>query len=164
MAWNPVIIGLVLASVQAPDLSPVRVYLGPIPSVEGFVSSSARLEDSYRDMKSEIRKRAEFREAIQFVESVAEAQLIIEVTDRRRVDSGLRTSSAVATAPDSAIGTSVPVRTKQLYARLAVPGTDYRLDIDGAAGIRRKTYRNQAQNVLRQVAEWIQANRQRLPR
>lgn len=164
MAWNSLIIVLVLASGQAPNLYPVRVYLGPIPSVEGFVSTSARFEDSYKDIRSAISKRAEIREVIQLVESVAEAQLIIEVTDRRRVDTGLRTSSATATAPNTAVGTSLPVRTKQLYAQLAVPGTDYRLDIDGAAGVRLKTYRNQAQNVLRQVAEWIQANRQRIPR
>jgi len=32
-------------------------------------------------------------------------------------------------------------------------------DIDGAAGVRLKTYRNQARNVLKQVVDWVNANR-----
>ena len=88
--------------------------------------------------------------------------MIVEIADRRLVDTGFRTGSAVATGPTSAVGTSAPVRAKQLFARLAVRGTDYRLDIDGAAGIRLRTFRNQAKNVLQQVVDWVKANRGKL--
>ncbi|MBY0497367.1 MAG: hypothetical protein K2Y23_24460 [Cyanobacteria bacterium] len=140
---------------------PVAVYLGPIPSPEGFVASSEAFKDSYKDLREELRKNRDFQKVIELVSDPDQARLVIEVVDRGLVDTGMRTGNAVATGPTTAVGTSVPVRTKQL-ARLAVRGTTYAIDIDGAAGIRLRTYRSQAKNVLQQVIDWVEANRDKL--
>jgi hypothetical protein len=150
---------------QVPNASidnQVPIFLGPIPSPEGFVAATDRFRDSYDDLRDELRKSRDFQRVIRFVSDASDASLILEVSDRGLVDTGLRTGTGVATGPSTAVGTSVPVRAKQLVVRLSVRGTDYRVEIDGAAGIRLKTYRNQAKNVLRQVVDWVNANRARL--
>lgn len=154
------VIGVLQA--QAPQSEPVAVFLGPIPSAEGFVVGTNRFQDSYRDLRDELKKNADFRQTIRLVATPEEAQLIVEIVDRGLADTGMRTGTAVATGPNTAVANTVPVRAKQLGARLAVRGSNYRLDIDGAAGIRLRTYRNQARNVLRQVVDWVNANRAKL--
>jgi hypothetical protein len=91
-----------------------------------------------------------------------EASVLVEVANRGLTDSGVRTGTATATSGTTAVGTSVPVLRKQLFARLAVKGSDYRLEINGTAGLRRTTFRNQAKNVLQQIVDWVKANRSRL--
>ena len=152
---------LALGASQAPsDSVPVTVFLGPIPSPEGFVSGATqRFADSYKDLREEYLNEAEFRRAITLVDDPSKAQLILEVTDRGRVGIGAHAGTVVATGPNTATGTLVPIRAKYLGARLVVRGSSYRLDIDGMAGVHLRTYRNQAKNVLRQVVEWTDANR-----
>jgi len=155
---------VVLAVTEAASgsLGPLKLYLGPIPSQEGFVAPIARYEDSYRDLREEYWGNKEFHEFFQLVTNVDEADLILEVIGRGLADSGLRTGNVVSTGPKTAVGTSVPVMKKQLFARLGVKGTSYTLDIDGAAGLRRFTYRNEAKNILRQLSEWAKANRSKV--
>lgn len=155
------LLAIALAASQAPSNSvPVTVFLGPIPSSEGFVSGATqRFADSYKDLREEYLNAQEFRLAITLVDDPSKAQLILEVTDRGLVDIGARTGTVVATGPNTATGTLVPIRAKYLGARLAVRGSSYRLDIDGMAGVRLRTYRNQAKNVLRQLVDWVHANR-----
>lgn len=152
----------IVSTLQAASLTaePVPVFLGPIPSAEGFVAAtSEQLRDSYEDLREELAKNREFQKSIRLVSDPSQAALILEVTDRGLIDTGVRSGSAVQTGPTTAVGTSVPIRGKQLFARLAVRGTDYRLEIDGGAGIRLRTFRNQAKNILQQVVDWVKANR-----
>lgn len=158
------IVAALLIVVQSPaDKVPtVAVFLGPIPSSEGFVATAPGFDDSYRDLREEFRKNKSFQQVIRLVDSPDEAELIIEITGRGLTDSGIRTGSATATSGTTAVGTSIPVLEKRLRARLAVQSSDYRLEIDGAAGLRRITFRNQAKNVLQQVVDWVKANRSKL--
>lgn len=151
-----------LLQAQHAHSEPVPIFFGPIPSVEGFIASTRGVEDSYRDLREEFERNVQFKETIRVVSDPSEARLILEITARGLADTGARTGTAVATGRSTAVGSTAPVRTRQLWARLAVGGTSFRLDIDGAAGIRLRTYRNQAKNVLRQVVDWVEANRSML--
>jgi hypothetical protein len=111
---------------QVPNASidQVPIFLGQIPSPEGFVAATDRFRDSYDDLRDELRKSRDFQRVVRFVSDASDASLILEVSDRGLVDTGLRTGSGVATGPSTAVGTSVPVRAKQLIVRLSVRGTD----------------------------------------
>jgi len=139
------ILTLLLAVAQSPGSRPdtVAVYLGPIPTAEGFVAAAPRLDDSYRDLRDEFGKSRSFQQVIRLVANPDDADVLVEVSDRGLTDSGIRTGTSTATSGTTAVGTSVPVLRKQLFARLAVKGSDYRLEINGAAGLRRTTFRNQ---------------------
>ncbi len=153
---------LCLAQQRATDPVPVPVFLGPLPSAEGFVQPVGRFADSYRDLREEFRKEKSFKSVIRLVEDPREAVLVIEVSDSNLKDTGIRTGNAVTTSPTTAVGISTPVMRKQLYARMTVMGSSYTLDIDGAAGLHRHTYRNEARNVIQQVVDWVNANRSKL--
>jgi hypothetical protein len=158
------LLSLFLAITQSADLhlAAVGVFLAPIPSAEGFLTAALGFEDSYRDLREEFRKNGSFQQVIRLVANPGEASVLVEVANRGLTDSGVRTGTATATSGATVVGTSVPILRKQLFARLAVSGSDYRLEIDGAAGLRRTTFRNQAKNVLQQVVDWVKANRSRL--
>ena len=140
----------------------VAVFLGPIPSADGFVATPPGLDDSYRDIREEFRKNRSFQQVIRLVADPEQATVMVELVGRGVTDTGIRTGTATATSGTTAVGTTVPVLRKQLFARLAVKGSDYRLEIDGAAGLRRTTFRNEATNVLQQVVDWVKSNRSRL--
>lgn len=161
---HSLILALILAGVQSAGQQrrTVAVFLGPIPSAEGFVATAPRFDHSYRDLRDEFKKNRAFQQAIRLVTNPDEAELLVEVADRGLTDSGVRTGTATATSGTTAVGTSIPVLRKRLFARLAVKGSGYRLEIDGAAGLRRTTFRNQAKNVLQQVVDWVKANRSKL--
>lgn len=151
-----------LSLLQVGTAEPVPLFLGPIPSPEGFVAPGNGFRDSYQDLREELTKNREFQRIVRLVADPSEAVLFLEVTGRGLSDTGIRTGSAVATGPTTAVGMSTPVRTKQLFTRLAVRGTEYTLDVDGTAGIRLRTFRNQAKNALQQVVDWVKANRDKL--
>jgi hypothetical protein len=153
------LLALPLTQAAKPEL--VAVFLGPIPNAEGFVTAPSRLDDSYKDLRDEFRKGRPFQQVIRLVETRDEAQLVVEVSDRGRVDVGMRAGTAT-TNGSTTTGMSAPMLKKQLFARLAVTGSDYRLEIDGAAGLKLVTFRNQAKNVLQQIVDWVKANRAKL--
>jgi hypothetical protein len=153
---------LCVAQARAAEPGTVPVFLGPVPSAEGFVQPAGRFADSYRDLREEFQKDKSFKSVIRLVEDAREAVLVIEVSDRSLKDTGIRTGNAVSTSNTTAVGTSRPVMLKQLYARMAVIGSSYTLEIDGAAGLHHHTYRNEAKNVIQQVVDWVKANRSKL--
>ncbi len=153
---------LTVVQTSGQEWRPVTVFLGPIPSSEGFVATGPRLDDSYRDLREEFAKNRSFHQVIRLVASPDEAELLVEVVSRGLTDTGVRTGTATATSDTTAVGTTIPILRKRLVARLAVKGSQYRLEIDGAAGLRRITFRNQTKNVLQQVVNWVKANRFKL--
>ena len=104
-------IGVIIGLLQATNASlPIPVFLGPVPSAEDFVAPSDRFRDSYEDLREELGKNRDFQKVIRLASDPSEALLILEVTDRGLIDTGIRTGNAVATGPTTAVGTSAPVR------------------------------------------------------
>jgi len=158
---------LVMTLQPAQPSSPERVklFLGAPPSAEGFTAANREFDESYRDIRGELGKEAAFQSELELVEIADEADLILEIVDRGLRDTGARTGTETVIAPDVIVGTSAPVRQKAVLARLAVRGTEYKIDLDGRQGIKLKmTYRNQAKSLLRQVVDWVRANRSALER
>jgi len=155
---------LLLVVIQAsgtPEQTPARVYWGPLPSAEGFIRTNKEFEDSYRDIRNQHKGDRDIQQVLQLVDRWDEADVVLEIVDRGMRDTGIRSGSG-AVIGTGVVGSSTPIRQKWLLARLVVPGTDYVVELDGHAGITLVNYRQQAQNILRQTAEWVKANRSAL--
>jgi len=152
---------LIMGQVPASSsLSPVKVYLGAVPSKEGFVPPTNKdFEDSYRDIQAEYQKNTDFRREVELVGRIDEADIVIEIIGRGLRDTGSRAASGTVIGGTAVVGSSTPIRQKRVFAKLVVTGTGYVLELDGHSGIRLVNYRQQARNLLRQVVEWAKANR-----
>ena len=56
------IVGLLQAPVATSEQVPV--FLGPIPSAEGFIAGTNKFKDSYEDLREELRKNREFQKVL----------------------------------------------------------------------------------------------------
>lgn len=156
------LLALLILGQSAPSQpgGPVKLYLGAVPSKEGFVPAANKdFEDSYRDARAEYRKDTNFRRDVELVSNIDQADIVLEIVDRGLRDTGTRASSGTVIGGTTVLGSSTPVRQKRILARLVVIGTGYVLELDGQAGIKLVNYRQQARNLLRQVIEWVKANR-----
>ncbi len=139
---------------------PVKLFLGSIPSPEGFVHTNKAFWDSYRDLREQYRKDASFQKVLVLVDRIEEADLCLEIVDRGRKDTGSRRGTVTANPREhEADWVDDPVQHKYLLARLTVIGSNYSVDLDGATGLLKRWYRNQAKNLLQQTVDWVQANR-----
>jgi hypothetical protein len=155
-----VLVLLVIGQTSAtPAQAPAKMYLGPLPSKEGFIPANKQFDESYRDIREEYQKDRGFQQALRLVDRPDDADVVLEIVDRGLRDTGIRSGSGTVIGGTTVVGSSAPVRQKWLFARLVVPGTDYVIELDGHAGIKLVNYRQQARNLLRQAVEWVKANR-----
>lgn len=89
---------LAVAQPSGQQVDIIAVFLGPIPSSEGFVAAVPRLDDSYRDLSEEFKRNRSFQQVIRLVPTPEEADVLVEVTDRGLTDSGARTRPLVPPA------------------------------------------------------------------
>ena len=151
---------LVIGQTSAtPVQAQTKVYLGPLPSKEGFIPANSQFDESYRDIRREYQKDRGLQQVLRLVDRSDDADVVLEIVDRGLRDTGIRSGSGTVIGGTAVVGSSAPVRQKWLFARLVVPGTDYVVELDGHAGIKLVNYRQQARNLLRQAAEWVKANR-----
>src|SRR5262249_13857198 len=67
----------IIGLLQASKVSlPIPVFLGPVPSAEGFVAPADRFRDSYQDVRDELGKNLDFQRVIRLVPDRSEAVLI----------------------------------------------------------------------------------------
>ena len=66
--------------------SPLRVYCFAAPNSSGFVDQASRSrEDSVKDLKESIAKKKDW---LQLVDSAAQADIVVEVVERKIVGTG----------------------------------------------------------------------------
>jgi hypothetical protein len=160
-AWISLVMAL---HSEQPSPERIKLFLGALPSAEGFTAANREFGETYRDIRDEFSKEPAFQNELELVQTANEADLVLEIVDRGLRDTGARTSTGTVVGSTVIVGNSIPVRQKTVLAQLAVLGTAYKIDLDGRQGIKLVAYRNQAKNLLRQVVDWVHTNRGALER
>jgi hypothetical protein len=131
-------------SATSASFAKVALFLGPAAATDGFVSFSSGFSDSYRDLCEEYKGDRSFRSALTIVTDRNAADLILEITSR----------DTTGSFPNAA-----------LRAVLLVVGDDTIAKLNGQAGVdwsayepRVSAWRLEANSLLRQTVNWIQAN------
>lgn len=139
------------------------VFLGPPVSPTGFTSAplSRDLQDSYKDMRKAYAETPELRAAFTLAESAETADVVLTISTRD--EEAVGQASATTTVVGRTAVTSANQRTVyRLLADVTVPGTEVKIALDGRTGMTLITWSRQAKNLLKQTAEWMQANAEAL--
>ena len=141
----------VTAAAQKPPR--VSVYVVAQPGQSGFVEPG--VPDSVRDLKSEIPKCASLRLAL----TAADAEIVLRVVDRRKVT---REASGAAAFPVGGAVVALPLDTEGNVLSTVMELGDYHRPIDamfsGIGGV----WKECAEQVSKQLHEWVVANREQI--
>jgi hypothetical protein len=152
----------VAASAQPP--ATMTLHLGPLPNPGGVVAPVPKdVANSYADLKKAHDNARP--DGIELVDDATQADAILTVTFRGRVDTGttIGTSRAHGMPPTLS---SVEHSMRTLRARLTVRATGEGVDFSGVStgdGDRTK-WSTQAARIHAQATSWLLANRERLQR
>jgi len=149
-----ILAALLTATLSGQDASPIRVYLGEPPRADGFTAPTPAkpIQDSYADMRKAW--KGKLAEGVELVERADQAEVILTVVSREERATG-NTSTTATQYRGTVVANSNQGTSYHLTAKLTVPGTDVAMELDGSPGI----WRQQAGRIVRQAAEWIDANR-----
>ncbi len=150
-----VTIGCVMLQTIAASQKPIKVavYVVAQPGEEGFIAPG--VPDSVRDLRSEIPKRSSLR----LVSTVEEADIVLKVVDRRKVS---REAAGAVAFPVGAAVVALPLDTEGNLLSTVMEIGDYRRPIDvvfsGTGGV----WKECAEQVSKQLHEWVVANREQI--
>jgi len=129
------------------------VFVIAQPGEGGFIAPG--VPDSVRDLKSEITKRSSLR----LVATAEAADIVLRVLDRKKVS---REPSGAASFPVGNAVVAVPLDAEGNLLSTVMEVGDYRRPIDvvfsGVGGV----WKECAEQVSKQLHEWVVANREQL--
>lgn len=140
-----------VAQAQKPER--VSVWVIAQPGEGGFVSPG--VPDSVRDLKSEIPKRSSLRLA----RTAEEAEIVLKVVERKKVS---REASGAIAAPIGGAIVAAPLDTEGNLLSTVLEIGDYRRPIDAVFSGFGGVWKECAEQVSKQLHEWVVSNRAQL--
>jgi hypothetical protein len=155
-----VLVGLLVAALSATLLAQhsarPRVYFGEV-SAEGEAVSppTKELAESYKDLREEAATHPDVGRVFDVTDSLRGADVIVSIVDRR-----VRVTGVDRTRRESFASGGTE---NELTARLSVPRLHTRKTLDGSEGAKKGlSFKQLAGNIVKQTAEWVTANQERL--
>jgi hypothetical protein len=145
----------VLASGVAHAQKQVRisVYVVAQADEDGFVAPG--VPDSVRDLRSEIPKRSSLR----LVRTADEADIVLKVIERKKVT---REAAAAIAAPIGSAVVAAPIGTEGNLLSTVMEFGEYRRPIDSLFSGFGGVWKECAEQVSKQLHEWVVANREQI--
>ena len=131
----------------------IGIWVVAQPGEAGFLSPG--VPDSVKDLKSEIPKRSSLRLA----RTVEEADIVLKVIERKKVS---REASGAIAVPIGAAVVAAPLDTEGNLLSTVLEIGEYRRPIDAMFSGFGGVWRECAEQVSKQLHEWVVANRQQI--
>jgi hypothetical protein len=133
----------------------VKIYVGP-QTRNGFVDIDSGIQDSIKDVQDELRKSKSFT----VVNNVDEAELVLLVVGRRSIEEG---ATGVSTGGSTIGGVKQPTVTKMTPKYHRAVDTILRVGkYEKPILSEEDTWRGAANQAVKDVTVWVEANRERL--
>jgi hypothetical protein len=143
-----------LACVVALMLAATPVYVGGVPSKDGFVDVDKETADSIKDLRAAVRNDR----TLSLVDSEAAAKVRIYVVARRTWVTGEGVAGAVTTTGNTTTGYGYTVPRTTSFLEVEVRAGSQRRSMYGNGG----SWKARAKDAAKNASAWIDANRERI--